>query len=418
MAMIQEQGGLTPRDDSKKRASEVLKRVDLLLRQGDLQNALLESRRVKEIDPRNVYALAFEERILSLLDQQEKEREARARKTEESASDAQERKVEEERRKVEQERRSAELKEVARQEAMRRLAAVKPATIAAPGALRAPTAPAPPRSGTVAATPPPVSSTPHPAAPPHQETSLLETLRRQMESFNTYRTALVEVWDDGAATPDEQQWLAVLRETLAISSADHERLEHEVQLESYHSALNRAWVHGRIKPENASVLSEMRTAFHISQEDHDRIEARFLAEIQAHEKKQDRIAIIDDDAKLLELISDILREAGFATLPFLTSDEAYAYLRSGQAPDLILCDVNLETSTMGGFSVYEKIQWLDHLQEVPFIFLTGLTDEVLVRTGKELGVDDYLTKPIAEQTLIATIKGKLKRFKRLKNRRP
>jgi DNA-binding response OmpR family regulator len=53
---------------------------------------------------------------------------------------------------------------------------------------------------------------------------------------------------------------------------------------------------------------------------------------------------------------------------------------------------------------------------VPFIFLTGLTDEVLVRTGKELGVDDYLTKPIAEQTLIATIKGKLKRFKRLKQR--
>ena len=162
----------------------------------------------------------------------------------------------------------------------------------------------------------------------------------------------------------------------------------------------------------------MRTAFHISQEDHDRIEARFLAEIQAHEKKQDRIAIIDDDAKLLELISDILRDAGFATLPFLTSDEAYAYLRSGQAPDLILCDVNLETSTMGGFSFYEKIQWLDHLQDVPFIFLTGLTDEVLVRTGKELGVDDYLTKPIAEQTLIATIRGKLKRFKRLKNRRP
>jgi CheY-like chemotaxis protein len=238
-----------------------------------------------------------------------------------------------------------------------------------------------------------------------------------MDAFQTYRTALVEVWQDGAARPDEQQWLTVLRETLSINDADHARLEHEVQLECYHSAFKQAWSQGRIKPENASLLSEMRQTFQISPDDHDRIEARLLAEIQSNEKQLDRIAIIDDDVKLLEVISDLLRDAGFATLPFTTTDEAYAYLRSGQAPDLILCDVNLETSTMGGFSFYEKIQWLEHLHDVPFIFLTGLTDEVLIRTGKELGVDDYLTKPIAEQTLIATIRGKLKRFKRLKQRK-
>jgi DNA-binding response OmpR family regulator len=33
-----------------------------------------------------------------------------------------------------------------------------------------------------------------------------------------------------------------------------------------------------------------------------------------------------------------------------------------------------------------------------------------MRTGKEMGVDDYLTKPITEEDLVATIKGKLKRF--------
>ncbi|MEX0736340.1 MAG: response regulator, partial [Bacteroidota bacterium] len=80
-------------------------------------------------------------------------------------------------------------------------------------------------------------------------------------------------------------------------------------------------------------------------------------------------------------------------------------------------DINLETSTMGGFTFYEKVRELDHLHDVPFIFLSGLTDEVLIRAGKELGVDDYITKPFSDETLIATIKGKLKRFKHLKQRK-
>ena len=70
---------------------------------------------------------------------------------------------------------------------------------------------------------------------------------------------------------------------------------------------------------------------------------------------------------------------------------------------------------MGGFTFYEKIQELKNIQGIPFIFLTGLTDESLLRTGKELGADDYLLKPISEQVLVSALRGKLKRFKQLKD---
>ena len=93
---------------------------------------------------------------------------------------------------------------------------------------------------------------------------------------------------------------------------------------------------------------------------------------------------------------------------------AVALTFAKEGADVIICDINLETSTMGGFTFYEKIQELENVQSIPFVFLSGLTDEVLVRTGKELGVDDYLMKPISEQTLVSTLKGKLKRFKQLK----
>ncbi len=56
----------TPRDDAKKVVSEVLKRVDQLIRSGNLDHAQLEVKKAKAVDPRNVYALALEERISTL----------------------------------------------------------------------------------------------------------------------------------------------------------------------------------------------------------------------------------------------------------------------------------------------------------------------------------------------------------------
>ena len=123
--------------------------------------------------------------------------------------------------------------------------------------------------------------------------------------------------------------------------------------------------------------------------------------------------VIDDDMRLLELLATSLEDNGFDVTALSTSDEAYTLLRKF-IPDLILCDINLETSTMDGFTFYEKVQELKNIQSVPFVFLTGLTDETLVRTGKELGVDDYLMKPISEQTLVSALRGKLKRFKQIK----
>jgi len=121
------------------------------------------------------------------------------------------------------------------------------------------------------------------------------------------------------------------------------------------------------------------------------------------------ILVIDDDRQLLEMISQTLSSHDFEVISLTTSDEAFTLLQK-LSPGLILCDVNLETSTRGGFSFYESIRKLKHLNKVPFIFLTGLNDHVIMRTGKEMGVDDYLTKPITEEDLVATIKGKLKRF--------
>jgi PleD family two-component response regulator len=244
-----------------------------------------------------------------------------------------------------------------------------------------------------------------------EERKILQTSSPSAEQLERYQSELAHAWEDGALTPFEDEQLKELRMELGIPIQEHSRLTKKAQFNAYLAAFRQAWSSGAITPERFSELSDMRKRFHISPEESDRLEAEILWEARSSTQPATLI-VIDDDVRLLNLVSDILREASYSVRTFTTSDDAFKYLKEN-TPDMIISDINLETSTMGGFTFYEKVREMDHLQNVPFIFLSGLTDEVLIRTGKELGVDDYLTKPFSDETLLATIKGKLKRFKKL-----
>ncbi|MEX2117032.1 MAG: response regulator, partial [Bacteroidota bacterium] len=416
-------------------------RVDQLLKAGSLEEARAYVTKAKEVDPRNIYVSAYEERLNDLLEEKAKrdtieakrqaeqeqrrsEDEAR-RKLEEETRKAEEekRKAEEEKRKAEEEKRSkgeeekrrkAEEKEAEEAEKRKKEEESK-AKVQSKSAARRSSAPEIPRS-VLEETKRKIleerkgkSTHLHEMPPPGQFQSTYE------EGLEIYRRVLFEVWVDGASTPAEKKQLASLQASLMISPEDHTRLERDAKIDSYTSAFRRAWSSGAISPESASLLADLRKKFSISMEDHEQIEATLLWELRSSNQKA-QLLVIDDDQKLLTVISDTLQDAGFQTIPVTTSDEAFKILQT-VTPDLILSDINLETSTMGGFSFYEKVREIERLHEIPFIFLSGLTDEVLIRTGKELGVDDYITKPFSSDNLIATIKGKIKRYRQMKKKK-
>jgi len=125
------------------------------------------------------------------------------------------------------------------------------------------------------------------------------------------------------------------------------------------------------------------------------------------------IVLVDDDVLLVQALSEFLVDSRFTTRTFNRAEDALTYLKEN-SPDMIICDVNLETSTFGGFTLHEKLRKFEHLRDVPFVFLSGLNDTAIVLAGKELGADDYLTKPIEPEALLAVVKGKLKRYRQIK----
>jgi CheY-like chemotaxis protein len=379
---------LTPRDDNKKIVSEVLKRVDQLIRKGELDCAQREIVKAKELDPRNVYALALEERISAL------KTEFECTKIEIECTEGIRRLDELIQSGVISES-PQPIAETLTMPPLSRLAPIVLSTTLVPLAATLPSLP--------------FDRSTDKAIKDH-EPQQERVVDRSIE-LESYRKTLAEMWYDGALTVDEKRRLNELRTLLEITDAEHEGIEKNVKRECYKSVIIRQLSNNPISLSDAKSLSDLRNTFQISEEEHLQIQTQLMNVIQ--HKQRNKILVIDDDTRLLELLEASLEDNGFDVTALSTSDEAYALLRKF-VPDLILCDINLETSTMGGFTFYEKVQELKNIQSIPFVFLSGLTDEVLVRTGKELGVDDYLMKPISEQTLVSTLRGKLKRFKQLK----
>ncbi len=123
-----------------------------------------------------------------------------------------------------------------------------------------------------------------------------------------------------------------------------------------------------------------------------------------------KILIIEDDIDLLENTSDFLKEEGFETL---TAENGTIGVQKAllKIPDLIVCDIAMPE--MDGFEVYKTLQEISATVSIPFIFLTAKTERDDIRTGMQMGADDYITKPFDFDELLSAINIRLEKKEKL-----
>jgi DNA-binding response OmpR family regulator len=122
------------------------------------------------------------------------------------------------------------------------------------------------------------------------------------------------------------------------------------------------------------------------------------------------ILVVDDQPEIVENLAMVLEAEGYYVLTAADGIEAFEKLESLPA-DLIIADIAMPR--MNGYQLYERVRENPAWLTVPFIFLTARALDSDVRYGKELGVDDYLTKPIQPEDLLAVVQGRLKRARQL-----
>jgi two-component system sensor histidine kinase/response regulator len=118
------------------------------------------------------------------------------------------------------------------------------------------------------------------------------------------------------------------------------------------------------------------------------------------------IQVVEDDPHLNMAISETLRSYDFAVESFANGVQALDWLKHSR-PDMILCDIMMPG--MDGYTLLRHTRADPKLRMLPFIFLTARTSMADQRLAREIGIEDYLTKPIDSDNLVIAIKNALRR---------
>ncbi|NQV57192.1 MAG: EAL domain-containing protein [Rhodospirillales bacterium] len=118
------------------------------------------------------------------------------------------------------------------------------------------------------------------------------------------------------------------------------------------------------------------------------------------------ILLVEDEPDLREEIAAGLKDFGFEVIEANDGAQGIAAIHEHR-PDLVLCDVSMPG--MNGWDFLNKLRGeFPQFANIPFVFLSGLTSDQNILEGLKRGADDYLTKPIDIEKLVAKIRSSLR----------
>jgi len=119
-----------------------------------------------------------------------------------------------------------------------------------------------------------------------------------------------------------------------------------------------------------------------------------------------KVLIVEDTLAIREEIYDILVMEGYNVFQAENGKTGFE-MALKKNPDLIISDILMPE--LNGFEMFDKLQKDSKTASIPLIFLSAKAEKEDIRTGMNLGAEDYLTKPIHVDDLVNAVKNKIKK---------
>ncbi len=122
------------------------------------------------------------------------------------------------------------------------------------------------------------------------------------------------------------------------------------------------------------------------------------------------VLCVEDDRDTAELIAEELIDRRFKVSLAYDGEQGFQAILEKQ-PDIVLADISMPI--LSGFDLLERlIAIAPRFSSMPFIYLTALSDRENELKGRQLGADDYVTKPVDFDILTTIISARLARVAR------
>lgn len=116
------------------------------------------------------------------------------------------------------------------------------------------------------------------------------------------------------------------------------------------------------------------------------------------------ILVVDDDINLNKLVCSYLSESGFSVKGCLSAEEAYDAMYR-ELYDLIISDIMMPGAD--GFEFAGNVRHVNH--NIPILFMSARDDLPAKQKGFQLGIDDYMVKPVDLEELLLRVRALLRR---------
>ena len=117
------------------------------------------------------------------------------------------------------------------------------------------------------------------------------------------------------------------------------------------------------------------------------------------------VLVVDDEKDVVEVVSHFLEEEGYNVHQAFDGEEAL----DKASPDIDIIVLDIMLPGVDGYEVCKQLRSRVETETIPIIFLSAKTEEEDQIEGLMLGADDYLTKPVSPQVLVAHVKAVLRR---------